>query len=192
MSLFLAVSSSLLATVFHDATVTIILLFSIMPIFAAMGITPRKSNNLSKFFVLLIPLSASAGGFGTYLGGGRNPITVDILERMTGIHIGFTQFMVYNLPLALFTGVATWGVLWLVFRPDVRELPASLVTERLGGMRREERLVLWLFLGAFALWTVTDLTGIQVSVVAAAVLACIYALRLVDWKESVLKFPWES
>jgi len=192
MSLFLAVSSTLLATIFHDATVTIIMLYSIIPLFHAMGITPEKSNHLSKFFVLLIPLAASAGGFGTYLGGGRNPITVDILYRMTGIEVGFTQFMIYNLPIALFTAFATWGVLWLIFKPDVKELPASVVTEELPPMARNEKLVLWLFISAFALWTFTDLTGIQVSVVAAVVLAAIYALRLVDWKETIIKFPWES
>ena len=192
MSLFLAVSSTLLATIFHDATVTIIMLYSIIPVFRAMGITPEKSNRLSKFFVLLIPLAASAGGFGTYLGGGRNPITVEILHNMTGIDIGFTQFLTYNLPIALFTAFATWGVLWLIFKPDVKELPSSLVTEKLPPMGRNEKIVLWLFIVAFVLWGFTDLTGIQVSVVAASVLAILFMLRVVDWKETVMNFPWES
>ena len=192
MSLFLAVSSTLLATVFHDATVTIIMLYSIIPVFRAMGITPNTSTRLSKFFVLLIPLAASAGGFGTYLGGGRNPITVEILHRMTGIDVGFTQFMIYNFPMALFTAFITWGILWLIFRPDVKELPAKLVTKELPPMGRNEKLVLWLFIAAFALWSFTDLTKIQVSVVAATVLAAIFALRLVDWMETVKNFPWES
>ena len=192
LSLFLAMASTLLATIFHDATVTIIILYSIIPIFTAMGITPDKSNRLSKFFVILIPLAASAGGFGTYLGGGRCPITVDILYNMTGIEIGFTQFMIYNLPITLFTGFVTWAIVWLVFKPEVKELPARLTTEELPPMGRGEKLVLLLFVTAFALWTFTDLTGIQVSVVAAGVLAAIFALRLVNWKETILKFPWES
>jgi len=192
MSLFLAVCSTLLATIFHDATVTIIMLYSIIPVFRSMGITPDKSNRLSKFFVLLIPLSASAGGFGTYVGGGRNPITVNILYSMTGVQIGFTQFMIYNLPIALFTAFATWGVLWLILRPDVKELPAVIMTEKLPPMGRNEKLVLGLFVVAFALWSFTDLTGIQVSVVAAAVLAATFALRLVNWKQTIKKFPWES
>lgn len=192
VSLFLGVSSTFLGTIFHDATVTIILLYSIIPIFHIMGITPKKSNRLSKFFVLLIPLSASAGGFGTYLGGGRNPITVNILHEMTGINIGFTQFMIYNLPIVLFTAFATWGVLWLICRPDVKELPTDLITEELSPMGRNEKLVLLLFIAAFALWTFTDLTKIQVSVIASVVLAAVFVLRLVDWKGTIRKFPWES
>ncbi len=65
LSFFIAVSCTLLATIFHDATVTIIMIFAILPIFAAMGITAKNSNNLSKFFIILIPLASSAGGFGT-------------------------------------------------------------------------------------------------------------------------------
>lgn len=192
MSLILALSSTFLATIFHDATVTIIMLYSIIPVFRDMGITPEKSNRLSKFFVLLIPLAASAGGFGTYLGGGRNPITVDIIHRITGIDIGFTQFMICNLPIALFTAFVTWGILWLIFRPDVKELPADVVTEELPPMGRNEKLVLKLFIAAFVLWSFTDLTGIHVSVVAACVLAAVFALKLVDWKKAVKSFPWES
>ena len=192
LSLFLAMSSTLLATIFHDATVTIIMLYSIIPIFTAMGITPEKSNRLSRFFVLLIPLAASAGGFGTYLGGGRCPVTVEILDKIAGIEIGFTQFMVYNLPITLFTGFISWLVVWLVFKPEIKELPAHLVTEELPPMGRNEHMVLWLFIAAFALWLFTDLTGIHVSVVAAGILAAIFVLRLVDWKETILKFPWES
>ncbi|HUV08088.1 MAG TPA: DASS family sodium-coupled anion symporter [Spirochaetia bacterium] len=192
LSLLLALASTLMATIFHDATVTIIMLFSIIPIFRAMNITPDKSTRLSRFFTLLIPLSASAGGFGTYLGGGRNPITVEILQKMTGIEIGFAQFMLYNLPITLFTGFTTWAVLWLIYKPEAEEVPKGLVTEKLPPMNPNEKLVLYLFLAAFALWTFTDLTGIQVSIVAAAVLVPIFALKLVDWKESVQKFPWES
>ena len=45
-----------------------------------------------------------------------------------------------------------------------------------------------MFLGAFALWTFTDLTGIQVSIVAAAVLVPIFGLKLVDWKDAKVHF----
>ena len=81
LSFFVAVSSTILSSIFHDATITIIMLFAILPIFTAMGITPRKSNNLSKFFIILIPLSASAGGFGTLLGGGRCPLAMDVCRE---------------------------------------------------------------------------------------------------------------
>lgn len=192
LSLVVAISSTLLSSIFHDATITIILLFSFLPVFAAMGITPSKSNNLSKFFILLIPLSASAGGFGTLLGGGRNPVMVETLQKVTGYEMGFVEFAKFNLPLALLTAVATWLVVYLIFPPKVKELPASLTAERLPKMGIKEKGVIGFFSLAFILWSLTDLTKVHYSVVAAGVLALIFGFKLVNFTEVIKKFPWES
>ena len=100
-----------------------------------MGITPKKSNNLSKFFIILIPLAASAGGFGTLLGGGRCPLAVDITSKYvletTGValNIGFVKYMIINFPLCIFTAIATWAVCYLIFRPKEVSLPAEAKIE---------------------------------------------------------------
>lgn len=192
LSLFMAVSATLLSTVFHDATITIILIFCILPVLTALGITPQKSNNLSKFFILLIPLAASAGGFGTILGGGRNPVMVEILEKVTGYKMGFVEFLVCNLPLALFTGFATWLVVYLIYPPKVKEIPMEAFGEKLPPPDKKEKGVIFFFALAFILWSLTDITKIHYSVVAAFVLALIFGFRLVSASEVFKKFPWES
>ncbi|MDO5484282.1 MAG: SLC13 family permease, partial [Desulfovibrionaceae bacterium] len=127
LSFFIAFVSTMLATIFHDATVTIIMIFAILPIFAAMGITAKNSNNLSKFFIILIPLASSAGGFGTLLGGGRCPLAVDIttkyIKDTTGVdvEIGFLKYMMVEFPISIFTAIATWVVCYLIFRPKEKE-----------------------------------------------------------------------
>jgi len=45
---------------------------------------------------------------------------------------------------------------------------------------------------AFALWSITDITKVHYSVVAAGVLALIFGFRLVSFNLVVKKFPWES
>lgn len=192
LSLVLAVSSSILSSIFHDATITIILLFSFLPVFASMGITPGKSNNLSKFFILLIPLSASAGGFGTLLGGGRNPVMVETLKGITGYEMGFIEFAIANFPLAIVTALATWAVVYLVFRPTEKSLPASLTSEKLPPMSGKEKGVILFFSMAFILWSMTDITKVHYSVVAAIVLAFIFGFKLVSFSEVIKQFPWES
>lgn len=192
LSLIIAISSTILSTIFHDATITIILLFSILPIFTKMGITPAKSNNFSKFFTLLIPLAASAGGFGTLLGGGRNPVMVDILEQLTGYRMGFIEFLVANFPLTILTAIGTWIIVYIIFPPKVKELPFDLAREKLPPMDRKEKGVLAFFGFAFLMWSLTDLTRIHYSVIAAFVLALIFGFRLVSAAEVFKKFPWES
>lgn len=192
VSLVLAISSAYLSAFFHDATITIILLFSFLPVFAAMGITPSKSNNLSKFFVILIPLSASAGGFGTMLGGGRNPVMAAKLQAITGYEIGFLEFAMLNLPLVLVPALATWAICFLAFRPDVKHLPASLAAEELPPMNIKQKGVVGFFALAFFLWALTDITKVHYSVVAAGALALIFGFRLVSFDIVFKKFPWES
>ena len=192
LSFVIAVSGAFLSSIFHDATITIILMFAILPVFTVMGITPQKSNNLSKFFMILIPLAASAGGFGTLLGGGRNPVMVEALKKVTGYEMGFMEFALRNFPLVLISAVVTWVVVYLVFRPKEKELPASIAAEKLPPMSGQEKGVIGFFSLAFVLWSLTDITKVHYSVVAAGVLFLIFSFRLVSFKAVVAKFPWES
>ncbi|MFO7688306.1 MAG: SLC13 family permease, partial [Desulfobacterales bacterium] len=74
LSLILALGCTITSSVFHDATITVIMVFAFVPVFMSMGMKPGMGHKLPTFFFMLIPLSASAGGFGTLLGGGRNPL----------------------------------------------------------------------------------------------------------------------
>lgn len=198
LSFFIAVSSTVLSSIFHDATITIIMLFAILPIFKAMGVTADKSNNLSKFFIILIPLAASAGGFGTLLGGGRCPLAVDITQKYvmetTGValDIGFVKYMIIQFPLCLFTAVGTWLICYLIFRPKEVELPASVKIESMPKMSNAELGVTLVFGAAFVLWFLGDLTGLHLTVVAALALAGFCAPGWVSFKTICDKFPWES
>lgn len=192
LSFVVAIAAAFLSAIFHDATITIILMFSFLPVFAAMGITPNKSNNLSKFFIIMIPLAASAGGFGTLLGGGRNPVMVEVLKSITGYEMGFLEFAIRNFPLVFLSAVATWVICYLVFPPKVKELPPSITAEKLPPMSGQEKGVIGFFSLAFILWSLTDITKVHYSVVAGGVLGLIFGFRLVSFKAVISKFPWES
>jgi solute carrier family 13 (sodium-dependent dicarboxylate transporter), member 2/3/5 len=198
LSIFIAIGSTMLATIFHDATVTIIMIFAILPVFHAMGITPKKSNNLSKFFIILIPLAASAGGFGTLLGGGRNPLAVEILAKYTlehtgvAVNIGFLEYLIIQFPISFVTAIGTWFICYLIFRPKEKELPAEARMDKLPKMNQAELGVTIIFAAAFVLWTFTDLTGWHVSVVAALALFGFTAPGWISFKTITDKFPWES
>ncbi len=194
LSFFMAVGCTMLATIFHDATVTVIMIFALVPVLRAMGITPSKSNNLSKFFIVLIPLASSAGGFGTLLGGGRNPLAVEILQNFTNgaVKIGFMEYLIIQFPISILTAVATWAVVYAIFRPKEKELPAAVKMEKMPPMRGAELGVTIIFSAAFILWTFSDLTGWHVSVVAALALAGFCGPKFISFKTICDKFPWES
>jgi solute carrier family 13 (sodium-dependent dicarboxylate transporter), member 2/3/5 len=115
LSLILAVGCTISSSIFHDATITVIMVFAFVPVFMSMGFKPGQGHRLPIFFFMLIPLASSAGGFGTLLGGGRNPLAIEILQKFSqgSISIGFMEYILIQFPICIITAVATWAVLWV-------------------------------------------------------------------------------
>jgi solute carrier family 13 (sodium-dependent dicarboxylate transporter), member 2/3/5 len=144
------------------------MVFAFVPVFMAMGLKPGMGHRLPMFFLMLIPLASSAGGFGTLLGGGRNPLALEILSTFSQgqITIGFLQYIVIMFPIMFLTAMATWAILWILFRPKEKEL-TGVELEDPGPMSSAELGVLVVFVITFILWFSGDLTGWHYSVPAA-------------------------
>ncbi|MBF0259909.1 MAG: anion permease [Desulfamplus sp.] len=193
LSLILAIGCTITSTVFHDATITVIMVFAFVPVFMGMGMKPGQGHKLPMFFMLLIPLASSAGGFGTLLGGGRCPLAVEILQKFSegNLSIGFLEFIVINFPLAILTAIATWAILWLFIRPEEKEL-AGVSLDNPGPMSKAEKGVLVIFIVTFTLWFMGDLTGWHYSVPAAFAILGFCSFGWISFKTICDKFPWES
>jgi solute carrier family 13 (sodium-dependent dicarboxylate transporter), member 2/3/5 len=193
LSLILAVGCTLTSTVFHDATITVIMVFAFVPVFMSMGMKPGMGHKLPTFFFMLIPLSSSAGGFGTLLGGGRNPLALEILQKFSGgeIKIGFLEYIIIMFPICLLTAIATWAILWILFRPKEKELVGIELADP-GPMSSKEWGVLVVFVITFILWFSGDLTGWHYSVPAAFAILGFCAPGWISFRTICDKFPWES
>jgi solute carrier family 13 (sodium-dependent dicarboxylate transporter), member 2/3/5 len=193
LSLILAIGCTITSTIFHDATITVIMVFAFVPVFMSMGLKPGMGHRLPTFFFLLIPLSASAGGFGTLLGGGRNPLALEILSRFSEgeIKIGFLEYIVIQFPICILTAVATWAILWVLLRPKEKELVGVKLTDP-GPMNRKELGVLVVFVLTFILWFMGDLTGWHYSIPAAIAILGFCAPGWISFRTICDKFPWES
>ncbi len=193
LSLILAIGCTLTSTVFHDATITVIMVFAFVPVFMSMGMKPGMGHRLPTFFFMLIPLSASAGGFGTLLGGGRNPLALEILQKFSGgkITIGFLEYIVIMFPICILTAVATWAILWVLLRPKETELVGIELADP-GPMTGKEWGVLTVFVITFILWFSGDLTGWHYSVPAAFAILGFCAPGYISFRTICDKFPWES
>ncbi len=193
LSFILAVGCTIASSVFHDATITVIMVFAFVPVFMSMGLKPGMGHRLPMFFMMLIPLAASAGGFGTLLGGGRNPLALEILQKFSQgkITIGFLEYIVIMFPIMFLTAVATWAILWILFRPKEKEL-SGVDLEDPGPMSNAEKGVLAVFVVTFVLWFCGDLTGWHYSVPAAFAILGFCAPGYITFRAICDKFPWES
>ncbi len=193
LSLILAIGCTMTSTIFHDATITVIMVFAFVPVFMSMGLKPGQGHKLPMFFILLIPLASSAGGFGTLLGGGRCPLALEILYKFTEgkISIGFLQYIVIQFPICILTAVTTWAILWALIRPEEKELAGVELADP-GPMSTAEKGVLTIFIITFTLWFMGDLTHWHYSVPAAFALLGFCAPGWISFRTICDKFPWES
>lgn len=190
LSFTLCMSSTFLSAWTHDAAITIILLFSMLPLFLKLGITPAKSNNLSKHFLFMIPLGAACGGGGTFVGSGRSPASAEMFFAATGYQIGFTEYAIYQLLPAMIYGLGTWLAVTIVFPPKIKELPETVVAEKLPPLTKNEKGLSIVLVVTLALWILSDLTKVHVSVVGAGLVIATMLFGLVSWKKCLAEFPW--
>jgi sodium-dependent dicarboxylate transporter 2/3/5 len=189
LSFTLCMAATCLSAWTHDAAITIILLFSLLPMFLKMGLTPDRSNNLTKHFLLVVPLGAASGGGGTFIGSGRSPVAAELFEVMTGYSIGFAEYAIYQLVPSLIYGLGTWIAVMIAFPPKVTELPAGLVAETMPPLTAKEKTLSLILLATLLLWMLSDLTGVHISVVGAGFLVMVVGLDLVSWNKCLREFP---
>lgn len=173
--------------------------------------TPVKSN-FGTALMLGIAYAASIGSLGTIIGTPPNTLLVGYMASEHDVQIGFGQWMIVGIPLAVVLMAACWFLLTKVlFKPEIDEIPGGrkLIDDelaKLGTTSAGERRVLVIFVLAALAWVfvplVTDWVGADTPPVtdagiAIAVGVLLFLLpagaargvRLLDW-DSALKLPW--
>jgi len=124
--------------------------------------------------VLAIAWSASMGGLGTLLGSPPNAIIAGFAADELGIDIGFVDWMMLGVPLALTFILIGWVLMTrLLYRFELSEIPGGkdLIDgeiAKLGSMSQGERMVALVFGGAAFLWIVPGLLAEWPAIFAAA------------------------
>jgi len=175
----------------------------------------KGDPNFATALMLGIAYSASIGSLSTIIGTPPNAVLVGYLSEQ-GINIGFGEWMLFGLPIAIVFLVIAWLLLTkVVFRPKLTELPGGreLIRQQLdelGPMSRGEKNALGVFVGAAVAWIVPPLLAdeeimgdaaigwleyAEDSVVAMLVAVLLFILpvrkgvRTMDW-DTAKQLPW--
>jgi anion transporter len=172
-----------------------------LPVFLALakGLAdrPRVVRALSLLFPTVILLSAIA----TLIGAGAHLITSHLLLTATGTGIGFGQWLLLGLPLAVVSAhLAAELVLLLFTRRDDRRRPLWIDTDALrrltnapaGPLTPAERRALAVLGGASLAWITEPWHGAPAAVVALAAALVITAPRVgtVKLNPALAGVPW--
>ncbi|MGV3114018.1 SLC13 family permease [Corynebacterium freneyi] len=166
---------------------------------------PEPQSNFGIALMLGIAYAASIGSLGTIIGTPPNAMLAAYMAEQ-GVNIGFGQWMLLGVPVAVVLMAAAWFVLTnVIFKPEIDHIPGGRALMRqelgkLGGMSQGERRVLMVFFVAAAAWVFVPVlwpeTMIADAVIAMAVGIALFLIpggpngvKLLRW-EDALELPW--
>ncbi len=165
--------------------------------------------------MLAIAYAASIGSVSTIIGTPPNALLAAHMSSNEDMTIGFGQWMLVGVPLAVVLMLATWIILVKVlFKPEIKHIPGGREmlqkeSEKLGPVSSGERRVLIIFILAAVSWVFIPLLseyvlGLEDAFISDAGIAIAVGLllfllpagpdaesgvRLLDW-ESAVELPW--
>ncbi|MFC8131542.1 SLC13 family permease [Streptomyces sp. NPDC057302] len=173
-----------------------------LPVFLALAKVFADRKRLVVMLALLFPTVILLSAVATLIGAGAHLITVSVLWEATGERIGFTQWMLLGLPLAVASShLAAEAVLLTTTRRADREGPVHITVEQLqehseqpvtGAWEPAETRCALLLATVVALWCSEPLHQVPPAVVAliGAVVASSPALGTVRLKDALKTVPW--
>ncbi|MCI4670465.1 MAG: DASS family sodium-coupled anion symporter [Bacteroidia bacterium] len=170
----------------------------------------KNDQNFAMSIMLGIAFSANIGGMGTIIGTPPTSFLVGFLEKEHDITLGFLNWMVMGVPLVLIMLAVNYWVVVKWFYPNRLgkfESSSKLIEEQikeLGPLRKEEALVLVIFVMTALLWIFRSLlnetfNGLDLSDTGISVLGALAMFVVpqsfdrgkfsLDWRDTQ-KLPW--
>ncbi len=172
------------------AAVFIPVLLSIYSVYKESELDP----NFVKASLLGLSFSTSIGSMGTFLGGARNPLAVEIYYSETGKHISFVEWFIAAIPLVLIMTFILYLVLVKLFdmkNVDMQKLRDKVKSEvkDMGDFSMGEAKALGFLISAFVAWAILG-QPIGMGVVAVLVSVVIALSGTISWEDIAQRLPW--
>lgn len=173
-----------------------------LPVFLALAKALSDRKRLIVMLALLFPTVILLSAVATLIGAGAHLITVSVLWEATGNRIGFTEWLLLGLPLAVVSShLAAEAVLLTTTRRADRRGPVHITAEQIqqhsdrpvtGPWSGAETRCALLLATVVALWCAEPLHRVPPAVVAliGAVVASSPALGTVRLKDALKTVPW--
>lgn len=170
----------------------------------------QKDSFFALSIMLGIAFSANIGGIATLIGTPPNSVLAGFMQNEYNVEISFLNWMLMGLPFSIIMlFVCYWVLVKWIYPSSLKKIDNAKALidgeiHKLGPIRREEKLVIAIFLAAILLWIfkngfnkLTDLvyfTDAGISLLAAFALFTIpYQLksqkRILIWQDTV-RLPW--
>lgn len=170
------------------------------------NVTGRGAPNFATALMLGIAFAASIGSLGTIIGTPPNTFMAAYLADNHDINLGFGQWMLFGVPIAVVFMAIAWFVITRMYPPQMDEIPGGrqLIQgelDDLGPMSKGEKVVAVVFAVTALLWIIrsplqgwaagTTLEGIDDAAIAIGAAIVLFAWP-VDRAHGVFALDWET
>jgi DASS family divalent anion:Na+ symporter len=127
-----------------------------------------------------------------------NPLIVEMTRKATGIQITWAGWAVAAIVPGLISFFALPFLVMVMTKPEIRETPeatklAHVELGKMGPMRRDEWIVLGVFLLAFTLWITGSWTNLDPTGVALLGLCIMLGSGVITWEDVISERPaWDA
>ncbi len=192
--LFTMLSGAFLSFLMPEHGVIVLLVPIITYVAASIGLVPLRSN-LGKGMLIGAAYGCTIGSLGTPLGGARNPLTIGFLISR-GIEVNFLRWMELSLPLVLLSILLVWGMLVLIFPPEMKRIKTipQVLEDELGGLPPVTgrnllvSLTLLLIIASFII--LPSLFGVDLTLIALIGGVAIFLVGGMRWEDVESRIPW--
>ena len=151
------------------------------------------------------PTDGTAGRLGTFLmsllyqceviicasfltGQASNVIIRDFVQRQTGIDLNYSVWFVSAIVPSIVSLIVIPLMIYRFFPPEVKETPnavrfAADELAKLGAVRREEKILLAVFILIVLLWATSQLHGIDATVIALFGIGVLLLTHVLEWRD---------
>lgn len=186
-------TGSILSLFMPEHAVAAMLFPIVMEIVESLNLEKKRSPLATALF-LAMAWGAVVGGIGTFLGGARAPLAVELLRDTFGRTISFTTWAVAAVPIAL---VLTFVVYWILvssFKPEIQDMtPARKILsqelQRIGPISRNEIKIGLLLLVTVFFW-IWGGHRLGLAVVSLAAAVMVFVLNIAKWLDVMDYVNW--
>ncbi|MDO5655161.1 MAG: DASS family sodium-coupled anion symporter [Flavobacteriaceae bacterium] len=187
-------ATAIASMVMSNTATTAMMVASTMPLINRLG----DNHNLSKALILGIPAAAAIGGMGTIIASPPNAIAIEAINSLTRNHpsnaIGFLEWMVIGVPLAIVLTLILWYVFLRYFKISQQEVDLEFLKVQNptdAGERFQKRFVLWVMAGTVLLWLTGNFHGIPAAAVSGIPIILLPMVGIVT-SDDVRELPWDT
>lgn len=197
--LSIMLATALASMVMSNTATTAMMIVSIAPLLNTLD----AKEPFVKALLLGIPAAAAIGGMGTVIGSPPNAIAVDAINTMRGLpfKIGFLEWMLFGVPVALLLVFILWYILTHVYKSDLTELNMDFLkpnkkpdAEELMQMeerKAQRRIVLGVMLLTILLWLTGNIHGISPAMVSGLPIL-VFTMLSITTSDDVRTIPWDT